>query len=222
MKIPRSFFYGALGILILSWLVFGLSRRNRTQPANIPVLPERRNEISTPRNPPAAPHDGNPAEDEIVKANTTKNIPPQTTQSVTLVATMRNAGNSTARAALETELYALRQGDPDLVASVITFDPAEAPQIVDLLSAVPLEIRKQYPTPERLVAFLFMGGQRMESIEVLAETPPRSDIVVQHVRYKFLDDPTIHEEDFVFSRDAAGWKSFVPLALIERLTEAIR
>ena len=62
----------------------------------------------------------------------------------------------------------------------------------------------------------------MESIEVLAETPPRSDIVVQHVRYKFLDDPTIHEEDFVFSRDAAGWKSFVPLALIERLTEAIR
>ena len=139
-----------------------------------------------------------------------------------LVARMGNAGNSTVQAALETELYALRQGDPDLVASVITFDPADEPKIVDLLSVVPLEIRNQYPTPERLVAFLFMGGQRMERIEVLAETPPRDGIVVQHIRCKFLNDPTIHEENMVFSRNSSGWKSVVPLGLIERLADAMK
>lgn len=222
MKIAKPHFYGALGIVLFAWLFFGLSWRNPAESANVPVLPERRSETANTGNPPLHDTVANQVRDKIATTNGIKNVSRQTTPSVMLVARMGNAGNSTVQAALETELYALRQGDPDLVASIITFDPADEPKIVDLLSVVPLETRKQYPTPERLVAFLFMGGQRMERIEVLAETPPRDDIVVQHVRFKFIDDPTIHDENLVFSHDSGGWKSVVPLGLVKRLTDAMK
>lgn len=135
---------------------------------------------------------------------------------------MHNAGRTSARAALETELYALSSGDVDLVASVLTFDPLDKPTITDLLSIVPAEIRKQYRTPERIVAFMIMGGQRMEAITVIAETPPREDVVIQHIRYKFYDDPTIHDDALVFTRDSNGWSNVFPVDQVKRMTEALK
>lgn len=138
------------------------------------------------------------------------------------VKAMQNVGRSTARAALETELYALRAGDVDLVASVITFDPADEAKVANLLSVVPVDIRNQYRTPESIVAFLFMGGQRMEALGILAETASRDDVVVQQIQFKFFDDPEIRKEAFPFFRDPGGWKNVVPTALIERITRTIK
>lgn len=165
MKIAKPHFYGALGIVLFAWLFFGLSWRNPAESANVPVLPERRSETANTRNPPLHDTVANQVRDKIATTNGIKNVSRQTTPSVLLVARMGNAGNSTVQAALETELYALRQGDPDLVASVITFDPADETKMVDLLSVVPLEIRKQYPTPERLVAFLLWEASEWNALK---------------------------------------------------------
>ena len=131
---------------------------------------------------------------------------------------LRNAGRSSARSTLETEIYALSAGDVDLVGSVITFEPEEKAKIVDLLSAVPENIRTKYQTPERIVAFLFMGGQRMEMLRIVTETPPRDDVAVELIEFSFFDDPTVRKEGMVFTKDPGGWKSVVSAALIKRAT----
>ena len=135
---------------------------------------------------------------------------------------LRDAGRSSARSALETEIYALGAGDVDLVASVITFDPEEKAEIVDLLSAVPQDIRTKYQTPERIVAFLFMGGQRMEMLRVVTETPPRDGVAVELIEFSFFDDPTVRKEGMVFTKDPGGWKSVVSAALIKRATSMFK
>lgn len=132
-----------------------------------------------------------------------------------------NAGRSTARAALETELYALRNGDVDLLASVIAFDPADESKISDLLSAVPAEIRMRLGTPERIVAFLVMGGQRMEAMKIVAETPPRDGVVVQQIRFKFENDPTIREDGVVAILGPGGWSTVFPTEQIKRMTDTL-
>ena len=134
---------------------------------------------------------------------------------------MHHAGRSSARSTLETEIYALGAGEVDSVASVITFDPEERTKIADLLSAVPEDIRTKYQTPERIVAFLFMGGPRMEMLRVVTETPARDDVAVELIEFKFSDDPTVRKEDMIFFKDPGGWKSVVPSAQIERITRTL-
>ena len=101
------------------------------------------------------------------------------------------------------------------------FDPEEKGKIISLLSAVPDDIRQKFQTPERIVAFLFMGGQRMEFIRVLTETPPLDDAVVVLIEFSFFDDPTVRKEGLIFSRDVNRWKSVVPMELVERMTKTL-
>ena len=132
--------------------------------------------------------------------------------------TLRNAGRNSARAALETEIYALGSGEVDLLASVITFNPDDEEKLQRLLAVTPLEIKNKYQTPERIVAFFLMGGQQMESLHVLTETPPRDDTVVELVEFKFFNDPTIRKDGMVCLRQPDGWKTVIPGDFLSRVT----
>jgi hypothetical protein len=78
----------------------------------------------------------------------------------------RNAGSSTAPAALETALWAAAGGDVNGFASLLLLNASARRAAQTLLDSLPAETRASYTTPEQLLAFLTIKDVPLGSAEV--------------------------------------------------------
>jgi hypothetical protein len=68
---------------------------------------------------------------------------------------MRNAGQGTPAAALQTLLWAAMKGDDPLMARIIGWEESVRPKAQALIDRLPVETRALYPTPEAMTALVF-------------------------------------------------------------------
>lgn len=128
-----------------------------------------------------------------------------------------NAGLATPRAAWATQLWAARTGNVDLEASSITLDPRERAEVEALLPNLPAELRNQYGTPERLIAFALAGSPHpVGGMQVLGETGNGDDEVTLQTQWQHADDSIVHQSSVEFQRQPDGWKMVVPASIVNR------
>jgi hypothetical protein len=82
------------------------------------------------------------------------------------VAQWKHVGHATPTAALETVLWAASVGDVDALAGSLSIDPVVRTKVNGLLLRLPETIRKDYDTPERLMALLTAGDVPLGAAQI--------------------------------------------------------
>jgi len=122
----------------------------------------------------------------------------------------RNHGLATPHAAVMTFTWASDICDPDELAKVITFDPADRQKAAEVLATMPEAIRQQYPTPEAFYGLVLAAT-------CLEGPPPGADLIERNTTEVELrpdrfamrrkgSDRNEHE----YQLTAEGWKFVVP------------
>lgn len=133
-----------------------------------------------------------------------------------------NAGRATARAALETWMWAAQGGDTAVMAETMALSPDSRQKADELFARVPEAVRAQYGTPEQLLATAFAGASGMQTtgMQVLSEQAGakiegmdpvlRSDPAYKtlHVQNQYANG-SVREMDLVFQQTADGWKQVI-------------
>jgi RNA polymerase sigma factor (sigma-70 family) len=133
------------------------------------------------------------------------------------VATLNNVGRATPRATFETQLWATHRGDVDTTAAAITLEPEARVKLAELLATLPENLRAEYGTPERLMAFVLAGSPHpVGGMQVLGETQEGADSVVLHTKWQHEDDTLVHRTNARFQRGTDGWRLVVPTSLADR------
>jgi hypothetical protein len=128
-----------------------------------------------------------------------------------------NAGRATARNAFATQLWAARTGDVALEASTITFGAEARARLEALATTLPDDMRSEYDTPEKLMAFMLAGSPHpVGGMQVLGEDDVDANDVTLQTEWQHVDDPVIHQSDVNLVQDAGGWKMVVPYSLVNR------
>jgi len=136
---------------------------------------------------------------------------------LTPVESLGNAGRATPRAAFATQLWAARTGDIGLEASLITFGPEARAKLEALAQTLPPEMRAEYDTPEKLMAFMLAGSPHpVGGMQVLSEVAQGPDDVTLQTEWQHVDDDIVHQSEANFHQDADGWKLVVPMSLVNR------
>jgi hypothetical protein len=136
---------------------------------------------------------------------------------LTQVSTLGNAGLATPRAAWATQLWAARTGNVDLEASSITLGPRERAEVEALLPNLPADLRNQYGTPEKLIAFALAGSPHpVGGMQVLGETDQGDGEVMLQTQWQHADDSIVHQSNVEFLRQPDGWKMVVPASIVNR------
>lgn len=133
-----------------------------------------------------------------------------------------NVGKATARAALETWMWAAHGGDTAVMADAMALSPESRQKAEELFARVPETVRVQYGTPEQLLAAAFAGASGMQTtgMQVLSEQAGaridgmdpvlRSDAAYKtlHVQNQYANG-SVREMDLVFQQTAEGWKQVI-------------
>jgi RNA polymerase sigma factor (sigma-70 family) len=133
------------------------------------------------------------------------------------VETLGNAGRSTPRAAFATQLWAARTGDVALEASLIALGPDARARLEALAQTLPADVRSEYDTPEKLMAFALAGSPHpVGGMQVMGEVASGPDDVTLQTQWQHVDDSVVHQSEAQMHQDADGWKLVVPIGLVNR------
>jgi hypothetical protein len=136
---------------------------------------------------------------------------------LTPIENLGNAGRATARNAFATQLWAARTGDVALEASSITFGAEARARLEALEATLPDDMRAEYDTPEKLMAFMLAGSPHpVGGMQVLGETDVDANDVTLQTEWQHVDDPVVHQSDVNLVQDSDGWKMVVPPSLVNR------
>jgi hypothetical protein len=120
-------------------------------------------------------------------------------------------GRATPAATVETVFWSIAQGDVETLATLIAFDDDAQDQAERFYEVLPEDLRKEYDSPERLVAALMAIEKpvTLKSVNVLGETsssPDRGTLQLSSPSGNISLD---------FQRDAGGWKLVVPALIVD-------
>jgi len=136
---------------------------------------------------------------------------------LTPIETLGNAGRATARNAFATQLWAARIGDIALEASTITFGAEARARLEALAATLPADMRSEYDTPEKLMAFMLAGSPHpVGGMQVTGEVDVDANDVTLQTEWQHVDDDVVHQSDVSLVHDADGWKMVVPYSLVNR------
>jgi hypothetical protein len=136
---------------------------------------------------------------------------------MTPVLKLGNAGRATARGAFETQLWAARTGDIALEASAITLDDAGRARLEALAAELPADMRAEYDTPEKLMAYMLAGSPHpVGGMQVLGEVDTDANDATLQTEWQHVDDAVVHQSDVTLVQGADGWKMLVPDPLVNR------
>jgi hypothetical protein len=136
---------------------------------------------------------------------------------LTPVETLGNAGRATARNAFATQLWAARTGDVALEASTLTFGAEARARLEALAATLPDDMRSEYDTPEKLMAFMLAGSPHpVGGMQVTGEVDVDANDVTLQTEWQHVDDDVVHQSDVNLVQDADGWKMVVPYSLVNR------
>lgn len=136
---------------------------------------------------------------------------------LTPIEALGNAGRATARNAFATQLWAARTGDVALEASAITFGAEARARLEALAATLPADMRSEYDTPEKLMAFMLAGSPHpVGGMQVTGEVDVDANDVTLQTEWQHVDDDVVHQSDVSLVQDADGWKMVVPYSLVNR------
>lgn len=151
-----------------------------------------------------------------VPANVPPVAPPSLAGHVLAYQLWQNAGQATPAAAFESILWASSVGDIDVLVKLIAFEPEARSQAEDLFSQLPDAVRKEFVSPERLIAFLTAKDVPLGSATILNQysTPTETKVSAQ------IFDAEGKQKVVLFSMqpNGADWRLVVPGNAIKRYT----
>jgi hypothetical protein len=136
----------------------------------------------------------------------------------------RNAGTATSNATLETVLWAAAGGDVDRFAQCLSVPEGRVRErALALLESLPADVRGQYGTPERLVAFFAIKDVPLGTAQVAWwEKPPATPASAQvQVQLSIPDGPT-KNLNLRFSQQGEEWKLVVPEAALTKYVSLLK
>lgn len=130
-----------------------------------------------------------------------------------------NAGRASPASALETALWAAASGEVDELAATLALDSGARERAGAILDSLPSTARRQYGTPERLVALLTAREIPLGDARILAETPTEagSTLLVQ-MRDAAGGGRTM---TLALTTDGDAWRLHVPEKAVERFGAAL-
>jgi RNA polymerase sigma factor (sigma-70 family) len=133
------------------------------------------------------------------------------------VADMTNQGRATPRAAGQTIAWAIHHGEIDIAASLITFSAESREKLEALITTLPDNLRSEYGTPEKLMAFVMAGTPHpIQSLQVLDEAQQGPDDYVQHVQIQY-EDGRSRVDPIRFHQTADGWQQVMGATTVDRV-----
>jgi hypothetical protein len=154
---------------------------------------------------------------EAAAAGTTSRQSVPLAGGLTPIEALGNAGRATARNAFATQLWAARTGDVALEASTITFGAEARARLEALAATLPADMRSEYDTPEKLMAFMLAGSPHpVGGMQVTGEVDVDANDVTLQTEWQHVDDEVVHQSDVNLVQDADGWKMVVPYSLVNR------
>ena len=123
-----------------------------------------------------------------------------------------------ARRAGQTIAWAIHHGEIDIAASLITFSPESRAKMGRLdRDMLPDNLRAEYGTPEKLMAFVMAGTPRpIQSLQVLDEAQQGPDDYVQHVQIQY-EDGRSRVDPMRFHQTADGWEQVIGPTTVDRV-----
>jgi RNA polymerase sigma factor (sigma-70 family) len=121
----------------------------------------------------------------------------------------RNHGQATAKDAFLSYAWAIDDGDQAALMRLITYEEKGREAIRTLHAGMPAAVRKQYPTPEEFIAFLYVA-------DALLNPVPGADVAEGFVATEIRPGvAAVHRPDgkrgaMKFIQTAEGWKCVVP------------
>ena len=133
------------------------------------------------------------------------------------VESLGDTGRATPRAAWSTQLWAARSGDLALEAAAITVTPESRAKLEALRASLPEDMRTQYDSPEKLLAFALLANPHpVGGMSVLAENQTGPDDVTLQTEWQHADDTIVHHSEVQLHHEADGWKTVMPASIVDR------
>lgn len=138
-------------------------------------------------------------------------------------AAWHNVGRATPEAAFQTELWAEDRQQVEVAAAMLTFDPAARERLTALIASLPEKSRSTYVSPEYLAALLMTGSgdpTPFAGLQVLSADPRSGDLIALRTRWQYTDGQ-VRENEWLFQRDADGWKRVLQSDMVEKLVHIL-
>lgn len=126
-----------------------------------------------------------------------------------------DAGAGTPTAAAQTFFWAVGQVDPDAMAKQLVLGDTARAKAEALLAALDPTTREKMGTPERLMAYYFVGLLgRVAGIQMLNQEDQGADRAVWNVKLQMASG-RVKDFDFSVQRSADGWREEVPVGMVD-------
>jgi hypothetical protein len=132
----------------------------------------------------------------------------------------RNAGRSTPEAVLETTLWAAAGGDVETLTGCLWLDPSARERAEALFAGLPEQARREFGTPERLLASMTVADILLGNARILGEYPEAdgTELVVR------LENVSGRSRNVLLTlrRHGSDWSLAMPGAIVERYAAKLR
>lgn len=146
-------------------------------------------------------------------------VAPRPPEEVRLIASLRNVGNATPAAALESLVWAKENLDVSAISRLIVLDGTARSEAEAILAQQPASERAKHGvnTPEDLVAFCLAGiGKPFTGFQVSEQTQRDADHVSVRVVVQ-LPQEGKGSRQFDLQHSATGWQWVIPAGLVHEL-----
>ncbi|MDQ5977340.1 MAG: hypothetical protein QG602_312 [Verrucomicrobiota bacterium] len=156
----------------------------------------------------------------VGEARTPVSVRPSLVGNVLVFSLWKNSGRATPEAAFETGLWASANGDIDTLTGLLVFDAEARNEAAALYARLPETLRREFVSPERLVAVLAAKDVPLGSATILSQFPTANETKVSA---QIFDADGKHRMALLSLRsDEAGWRFVVPANAVKRYAAWLR
>jgi hypothetical protein len=136
-------------------------------------------------------------------------------EGLTPILSLKNYGNSKARDAFLTQLWAARTKDIKTTSAVITFGPEARKAMQEVLNKMPSRLKSICNTPELLMAYALTHSHHPVNGEsITSEKEVSSTQVILETKWQRIDDDIIHDSTVHVLKLDDGWRVEMSLELV--------
>jgi len=132
----------------------------------------------------------------------------------------KNCGRATPEAAIETTLWAAAGGELGALKEAFTFDEETRERVEKILQGLPEMVRRQYASPEALLALFVARDVPQDSVQVVTRQQHDADNATVFVRLKDAEGNT-QPIYLTMRRDERGWRLLVPTQAVENIANEL-
>lgn len=143
------------------------------------------------------------------------------TEKMLPAAEWKNAGIATPTAALETALWAAAAGDVEALAGLLSMDPVVRTKANEMLMNLPVSLRQDYGTPERLIALLAavdvpLGAAQIHDFKASDLSGTKLLAVLRDTENKY------RSANLTLRQEGEAWKIVVPATAVDRYAAMLK